>query len=90
MSMSLELQRMRKQKEKKKAKCVEVCENSGIPQSLQAWSSEIRKRQHYVSEYLAKNIQGKQDVILHSYQNIQSFVFFVFLWVSWIYEITEL
>lgn len=74
MSMSLELQRMRTQKEKKKRnKYVEVCENSGILQSLQAWASEIRKRQHYVSEYLAKNIQGKQDVILHSYQNIQSF-----------------
>lgn len=85
MSVSLQLQRMRKQKEEK-PKRVEVYENSWMPQSLQAWFSEIRERQHCISEYFAKNIQGKQDVILHSYQNIQSFV----LWASWIYEITEL
>lgn len=84
-SCSLELQKMRKQKEKK-PRCVEVWENFQIPQSLHVWFSEIRKRQHFISEYLAKNIQGKQD-ILHSYQNIHSFVF---LQASWIYEITEL
>lgn len=47
MSVSLQLQRMRKQKEKN-LKCVEVYENSWMPQSLQAWFSESGK-EHILS-----------------------------------------